>query len=112
LNGGLKSKMNLANKITILRILLTPIFVWFILAYKHSIRVNAEMLRIGALFIFVIAVISDALDGFIARTRNQKTELGTILDPIADKLLLSTVVIIFSIPIKSRNPKAVSNRMA
>lgn len=50
-----------------------------------------------ALVIFMLAVISDGLDGFIARTFNQKTQLGTILDPVADKLLLTSAYICLSI---------------
>lgn len=92
-------KMNLANKITILRIILIPLFIWFILAYRISLKPNAELLRLGAIVVFFTATISDGLDGFIARVKKQKTELGAILDPLADKLLLSTAVILFSFKI-------------
>ena len=79
--------MNLANKISIARIILIP---FFIAAIVYS--------RLGvALLLFMLAVISDAADGFIARTLKQKTELGTILDPIADKLLLMSAYITLSI---------------
>ena len=79
--------MNLANKISIARIILIP---FFIAAIVYS--------RLGvALFLFMLAVISDAADGFIARTLKQKTELGTILDPVADKLLLISAYICLSI---------------
>jgi phosphatidylglycerophosphate synthase len=61
--------MNLANKITISRIILTPLFITAIVYSRMTL----------ALAFFVLAVISDALDGFIARTRNEKTMLGTIL---------------------------------
>jgi CDP-diacylglycerol--glycerol-3-phosphate 3-phosphatidyltransferase len=50
-----------------------------------------------ALLFFAIAIITDGVDGFIARTRNQKTQLGTILDPVADKLLLMSAFICLSI---------------
>lgn len=89
-------KMNLANKITMVRIILVPVFIWCILAYRVSTSEYAYLLRIGAVVVFFIAVISDALDGFVARVKNQKTELGAMLDPIADKLLLITAVILFS----------------
>lgn len=75
--------MNLANKITISRIILTPFFITAIVYSRLDI----------ALVIFTLAIISDGLDGFIARTRNQKTALGTILDPIADKVLLVSAFI-------------------
>lgn len=70
--------MNLANKITIARILLIPFFIAFILYSKLSL----------ALIVFLIAVISDAVDGYIARKWRQKTKSGAMLDPIADKILI------------------------
>jgi cardiolipin synthase len=75
--------MNLANKITILRIILIPFFIAAVVYSKLEI----------ALLLFIIAVISDGVDGFIARTFNEKTHLGTILDPLADKLLLMSAFI-------------------
>ena len=82
-----KESLNLANRITIARIIFIPFFIAAIVYAKLGI----------ALFIFILAVISDAADGFIARTLNQKTELGTILDPLADKLLLISAYICLSI---------------
>lgn len=81
--------MNLANKISIARILLIPFFIGSIVYYKNE----GSLLSYLPLVIFFIAVISDALDGFVARRFNQKTELGTILDPMADKLLIITAFI-------------------
>lgn len=75
--------MNLANKITISRIILTPFFITAIVYSRTDI----------ALICFILAVISDGLDGFIARTRNEKTLFGTILDPVADKILLISAFI-------------------
>jgi cardiolipin synthase len=70
---------NLPNLITLSRILMIPFFVNF-LVYKYY----------GYAFaIFLLAGISDGLDGFIARSSKQKTKLGTFLDPMADKLLLT-----------------------
>ena len=70
--------MNLANYITLLRILLIPFFInLMIYGYYRE-----------ALLIFVVAGITDALDGLIARATKTKTELGAFLDPMADKLLL------------------------
>ncbi len=79
--------MNLANKISIARIILIPFFIASIIYSRLDV----------ALFLFMLAVISDAADGFIARTLKQKTELGTILDPVADKLLLMSAYITLSI---------------
>lgn len=79
--------MNLANKISIARIILIPFFIAAIVYSRLDI----------ALAIFMLAVISDAADGFIARALKQKTELGTVLDPVADKLLLMSAYITLSI---------------
>jgi cardiolipin synthase len=84
---GKKEGLNLANKISIARIIVTPFFIAAIIYSKLDI----------ALFIFILAVISDAADGFIARALKQKTELGTILDPVADKLLLLSAYICLSL---------------
>lgn len=81
--------MNLANKITIFRILLIPLFIACILYYGQG----REYLRFWALGIFILATISDAIDGAIARFCNQVTELGRVLDPIADKLLIISAFI-------------------
>lgn len=81
--------MNLANKISITRILLIPFFVAAIIYYSPQ----ADFLRFVAAGIFILGVITDGLDGYIARTRKQKTILGSYIDPIADKLLLVTAFI-------------------
>lgn len=85
-------KMNLANKISIGRILLIPFFVAAILYY----RPESDYLRFVALTIFTLGVISDAVDGYLARNRGQRSKLGVYLDPIADKLLLITAFICLS----------------
>jgi len=85
--------MNLANKISILRVLLIPFFIGSIVYYKNEGTAASYL----PLLIFFIAVISDALDGFMARRFNQKTELGAIIDPIADKLLIITAFICLSL---------------
>lgn len=79
--------MNLANKISIARIILIPFFITAIVYSRMDI----------ALGFFVIAIMTDAIDGFIARTFKQKTQLGTILDPVADKLLLLSAYICLAV---------------
>jgi cardiolipin synthase len=81
--------MSLANKISIFRILLAPGIIAS-LVYYHPER---EWLRFLALGLFVIGVASDALDGFLARLHQQQTELGALLDPIADKCLILTTLV-------------------
>ncbi len=80
-------KVTLANKISITRIILIPFFITAVAYARLDI----------ALVFFIIAIISDGLDGFIARALKQKTQLGTILDPIADKLLLTSAYICLTI---------------
>jgi CDP-diacylglycerol--glycerol-3-phosphate 3-phosphatidyltransferase len=82
-----------ANKITILRILLIPFFVVEVLYY---VRTGNEVHRTAALLTFAVAAICDGVDGYIARHYNQWSELGTILDPLADKLLLVSGVVLLS----------------
>lgn len=89
--------MNLANKITIFRLFLVPAFAAMILNYRELPGGEREFLRYWALFIFALAAFSDAVDGFIARTYNQKTRLGSFLDPLADKLLLMTAIVLLSL---------------
>lgn len=79
--------MNLANKLTLFRIILIPIFV--ISFYKGA----PENLNLS-LIIFIIASLTDALDGYIARSRNLITDFGKFMDPLADKLLTSSAFIV------------------
>lgn len=83
--------MTTANKITILRILLIPFFVVEVLYY---VKAGNEVHRGAALFTFAVAAICDGVDGYIARRYNQISELGTMLDPLADKLLLVSAVVL------------------
>ncbi len=76
--------MNVANRITITRIVLVPVFVASLLYYSAE----RPFFYTAALLIFLVACVSDALDGYLARRRSETTELGAYLDPIADKLLL------------------------
>src|SRR2546422_6401031 len=85
--------MTTANKITILRILLIPFFVVEVLYY---VKDGHEIHRLLALLSFAVAAICDGVDGYIARRYNQRSELGAILDPLADKLLLVSGIVVLS----------------
>jgi CDP-diacylglycerol--glycerol-3-phosphate 3-phosphatidyltransferase len=85
--------MTTANKITILRILLIPFFVVELIYYVRS---GNEAHRLAALLSFAIAAVLDGVDGYIARRYNQISELGKILDPLADKLLLVSGIVALS----------------
>jgi CDP-diacylglycerol--glycerol-3-phosphate 3-phosphatidyltransferase len=85
--------MTTANKITILRILLIPFFVVEILYYVER---GDELFRLLAIIAFAAASILDGVDGYVARRYHQWSELGTVLDPLADKLLLVSAVVLLS----------------
>jgi cardiolipin synthase (CMP-forming) len=91
--------MTMANKITLVRILMIPAFVTMALYYGESIKRGQpeEWQRYAAIIIFLLAAVSDGLDGYIARRYNQRSALGVILDPIADKGLLLSGIITLSI---------------
>lgn len=80
--------MTTANRLTLFRILLVPLFIFFILSYNfvpHNF--------LWALVIFITASVTDMLDGIIARKYNQITNLGKLLDPLADKMLMISAFI-------------------
>lgn len=77
--------MTLANKITLFRIGMIPVFVTLVFMYTQE----REWLRDAALAVYIAAAISDGLDGYVARRFNQRTQLGTRLDPLADKLIVN-----------------------
>ena len=83
----LQKPMNLPNSLTVLRILLIPFFIGF-LTYGHYQ---------WALWTLLVAGVTDILDGVIARMANQRTKLGTYLDPLADKLLLTSAFVTLSV---------------
>jgi CDP-diacylglycerol--glycerol-3-phosphate 3-phosphatidyltransferase len=85
--------MTTANKITILRILLIPFFVVELIYY---VRTGNELHRLLAILSFATAAICDGVDGYIARRYHQISELGKILDPLADKLLLVSGIVALS----------------
>ena len=79
--------MNLPNKISIVRICMIPVFVLFFyldFPYHHAVAAG----------VFALAALTDALDGYIARSRNLVTNLGKFLDPIADKVLVATAFVL------------------
>jgi CDP-diacylglycerol--glycerol-3-phosphate 3-phosphatidyltransferase len=85
--------MNFANKISVFRILSVPFFVACLLYYSDQ----RQFLRIVALAIFCLAVVSDAVDGYIARKSKQHSPAGLILDPLGDKLLLMSAFICLNV---------------
>lgn len=78
---------NIPNTLTITRIVIIPVFITSIIYKRYDY----------ALYLFIIAAFTDLFDGLFARLKNQKTALGTFLDPLADKFLLVTAFIVFSI---------------
>lgn len=90
--------MNLANKITIARIFLVPVVIFLLLVrydfltvtINHRMTTGSEMI---AALVFILAASTDGLDGYIARKRKIVTNFGKLLDPLADKLLISAVLI-------------------
>lgn len=82
-----KARLTIPNLITLARILLTPLFIIFLIQKRYH----------WALWIFILAGLSDLADGLIARRWRQKSPLGTFLDPLADKLLMGSSFITLSI---------------
>lgn len=98
--------MNLPNKISLSRIIMTVFIIFLCLFPFYSLNINIPQYNIGGIIvdlryiisgvIFIIASVSDFFDGRIARSRNLITDTGKILDAIADKVLVNSVLIIFS----------------
>lgn len=91
-------QMTIANYITIGRILLIPVFVLFAWIYGQSVldKTPMEFYRAVAIIAFAFAGIGDWLDGFVARRWNQQSRLGSFLDPIADKFLIFSGIMLLS----------------
>ena len=89
--------MNLPNKLTILRLIMIPLFVavFYLTVIPYNYVISAV--------IFLLAAFTDFLDGYIARTYNLVTNLGKFLDPIADKVLVSTALIVMLLPYPTEN---------
>ena len=87
------SNGNIANIITVVRILLAPLFVWLVLwdAGEH------ELWRWVAAFLFIAAIATDGLDGALARKRNLITNSGILMDPIADKILIGGALVALAV---------------
>ena len=85
--GSAVGVLNIPNTLTILRIVIIPVFITSIVYKRYDY----------SLYLFVVAALTDLFDGLFARMTNQKTALGTFLDPLADKFLLVSSFIIFSI---------------
>lgn len=85
--------MNLPNRLTLARIILIPVFMSFLLINVQKGSTLFPHQDIVAAVIFILAAATDGLDGYIARKRNQVTNLGKFMDPLADKLLVSAALI-------------------
>ena len=85
--------MNLPNLITMARIALAPLFIWVLFLFQNP----AAHERWIVVFLFVLASATDGVDGALARKRNQVTDLGKLLDPIADKVLIGGALVTLSV---------------
>lgn len=85
------SKINLPNKISLLRVVLVPLFMFFLLVNKQ----NTTIYEVFALIVFIGAAVTDGVDGYLARKHQSVTKFGKIIDPLADKLLISSALISF-----------------
>ncbi|MFN0107933.1 MAG: CDP-alcohol phosphatidyltransferase family protein [Blastocatellia bacterium] len=90
----MSSALTVANLLTVLRLILIPVFI----VVTHDQKFG------WALAVFFIAAVTDGLDGLVARAFNQKTPLGAILDPMADKLLLVAAFIVLTLPVTVTPP--------
>ena len=80
--------MSLADKVTTIRFILIPVFVSLLIYSKSH-----ESLKYWALVVFTLAILSDFFDGLVARIKKEKSDIGQVIDPLADKLLLFTAFI-------------------
>jgi len=95
-----KPRLTLATKVTIVRLMGVPVFVVLLIYYLGGLARGEDSLleRMLALVVFAAVAVTDALDGYLARSRNEVTELGRMLDPIADKALLLSGLILLTRP--------------
>lgn len=87
--------MNIPNALTLVRLCLIPIYLWAFYA-------TPSMHKVGALLVLLLAGLTDILDGYIARRRGLETQVGQLLDPLADKLMM--VAVLFSLIASGRVP--------
>jgi cardiolipin synthase len=87
--------MTIPTRITLARLIMSPVFVGLAIKYNSTIKLgNPDVLYLYlAMLVFALAVISDALDGYLARKLSQESRIGSFLDPIADKILLLSATI-------------------
>ncbi|BDZ50160.1 CDP-diacylglycerol--glycerol-3-phosphate 3-phosphatidyltransferase [Frondihabitans sucicola] len=90
---GPANTANIANIITVVRILMAPLFFVLLIADDHAYG----PLRVWAAVIFVVAILTDSLDGFLARRQNLVSDFGKIVDPLADKVLTGGAFIVLSV---------------
>jgi len=95
--SGRAGVWNLPNVLTMLRIALVPFFVWFLIADAPGLQSEGGPWRWAAAAAFAVAIYTDKLDGDIARSRNLVTDFGKIADPIADKLLIGSALVMLSV---------------
>jgi cardiolipin synthase len=90
--------MTFATKLTVLRLVLVPVFAFLAISYGLSTAASTpnETLRWAAFWVFVTAAATDGIDGWIARHFDQKSDLGAFLDPIADKALVISALLILT----------------
>ena len=93
-------RLTLATKVTITRLLGVPVFIVVLVYYLLGLHQGEDNVieRMVALALFVAVALTDALDGYLARSRNEVTDLGRLLDPIADKALLLSGLILLTRP--------------
>lgn len=89
----MKKNMTTASKITLIRIALIPLFLFFLLSDRIGLSVPYH--TVIAMIIFIIASATDGIDGYIARNYNQVTNFGKFVDPLADKLLIISALVAF-----------------
>ena len=82
-----------ATKITLVRLLLVPVFIGELLAYLKTGAARHYWIALGS---YAVAVMSDGIDGYVARRFNQRSELGAMLDPLADKLLMRSALVVLT----------------
>lgn len=90
-------RMTIANYLTMMRLLISPIFLFVYITHEF-LGINDQLLPYALLFLIAISELSDTFDGYLARKYNQVTELGKLLDPMADSIVRTTVFLTFTLP--------------